>query len=391
MKKVILRAPVLSQSGYGVHSRQIARWLLGRDDVELFVEPVQWGATPWYLDSDLKDGLIGKLMKKASPAENETYDMSVQVQLPNEWNYKLARVNVGVTAAVETDVCNPAWIDSVNMMDHVIVPSSFTKDVLVKTSQSTGKEITTPIHVIPESFIDSIFDEDASIDLELDTDFNFLLVGQTTGQNADNDRKSIFHTIKLFCEEFKGNKSVGLVLKTNNGRDTKIDRQITTNLLKSVLQQVRTGEYPKVHLVHGTLNDKEIAGLYRHPKMHAFLSMTRGEGFGLPLLEAAASGLTVIATNWSGHLDFMNLGKFIKLDFELKEIHPSRVDGRIFVNGSKWAEVNQKSAKRKLRKFKEKPDVPFKWAEDLAEDIKAKFSFSAISNLYDAFFEENIQ
>ena len=66
MKKVLLRAPVLTQSGYGVHSRQVARWLVDlaeRKEIELMVQCVPWGDTTWYVNPDDFDGLIGKMMK----------------------------------------------------------------------------------------------------------------------------------------------------------------------------------------------------------------------------------------------------------------------------------------------------------------------------------------
>jgi hypothetical protein len=120
-KKVVLRAPVLSLSGYGVHSRQIAKWLLSRPDVDLIVHPVQWGMTPWQLNPNAYDGLIGKLMER-SREDKGPFDVSFQVQLPNEWTVGLAKKDVGVTAGVETTICNPGWIKNVNAIKNVILP-----------------------------------------------------------------------------------------------------------------------------------------------------------------------------------------------------------------------------------------------------------------------------
>ena len=66
-KKVLLRAPLLTNSGYGVHSRQIFDWLNTRDDIELVVECLQWGRTSWILAPELEGGLIGDIiMRKKS-------------------------------------------------------------------------------------------------------------------------------------------------------------------------------------------------------------------------------------------------------------------------------------------------------------------------------------
>lgn len=389
VKKVVLRAPVLSQSGYGVHSRQIARWLLSRPDIDLIVHPVQWGITPWYLDATAQDGLIGEIMSR-SRDDKGPFDVSVQVQLPNEWSTDLAKKNIGVTAGVETTICNPAWVTAVNAMDHVIVPSSFVKSTFERTGVLANNGAN--VSVVPESFIDSIVHESlgstTTMNVEFDTIFNFLLIGQMTGRSSENDRKNIFNTLKWFCETFSEDKDVGLVLKTNSGRESKIDRLVTVDIIKQVLSLVRKGPYPKVHLLHGIMSDADVASLYRHPSIKALITLTRGEGFGLPILEAAASGVPVIATNWSGHMDFMKLGKFVKVDFELKQIPKSRVDNNIFVSDAKWAEVSETDVKRRLEKFRRSPDVPKEWALELKDKLLERFSYDAIKPMYDAIWEK---
>ena len=57
---------MLSISGYGVHSRQIFKWLESRHDIDLKVQVLQWGNTTWMLNGDLEDGLIGRIMEKTS-------------------------------------------------------------------------------------------------------------------------------------------------------------------------------------------------------------------------------------------------------------------------------------------------------------------------------------
>ena len=88
-----------------------------------------------------------------------------------------------------------------------------------------------------------------------------------------------------------------------------------------------------VYLLHGAMSDDEIAGLYRNDKIKALVAPTRGEGYGLPLLEAAASGLPVMATNWSGHKDFLNTGKWINFDYRLQDVAKQKIDNNIFAAG----------------------------------------------------------
>lgn len=342
MKTVVIRAPLLSYSGYGTHSRQIFKWLLTQD-VNVITQVVPWGMTSWMINPDHEDGLVGEIMERSKPLKTKA-DISIQVQLPNEWDPSLAKRNVGVSAFVETDQCNPKWILNCNQMDMIVVPSEHVKRCI----ENTGS-LSVPLHVVPESYYDTI-PASEELNLPLDTTFNFLLFGQLTGTNPHNDRKNMFNTIKWFCEEFKDDPDVGIVIKTNSGKNTKIDKVVTEKLLRSLLKEVRPGPYPRVHFLHGSFTQAEVASLYKNESIKALISFTRGEGYGLPLLEAAASGLPVIATNWSGHLDFLNRGKFIKVGYSLQEIHKSRIDGKIFLPGMKWAEPIEKDAKIRLNR-----------------------------------------
>jgi glycosyltransferase involved in cell wall biosynthesis len=209
------------------------------------------------------------------------------------------------------------------------------------------------------------------------------LFGQITGDNPFNDRKNIFFTVKWLCETFKDDKDVGIVIKTNAGRNTLIDKNRTSQLMKMLVKECRKGEFPKVHLLHGEMSNHEVAALYRHEQIKALVTLTRGEGYGLPILEAAASGLPVIATGWSGHTDFLNLGKFISLSYNLKEVHASRIDGKIFLPHMKWAELIESDVKKKLSKFRSSSSVPKDWATELKTTIVERYSLEAIKKLYD--------
>ena len=383
MKTVVLRGPVFTLSGYGTHCRQIARWLLEKG-VDFKIDALQWGMTPWLLDPTHQNGFIGDLMKRASPTQVKP-DVSIQVQLPNEWNQTLANYNVGVTAGVETDKCNPQWVTACNAMQKVIVPSKHTLACLLNTATLSNQSLR-DVDIVPESFIDECLLPPSTTtiaNLNFSTDFNFLVFGQLTGNNKDNDRKSIMNTVQWLLEEFRDNKNVGIILKINAGKNSLMDRETVVRLVNELAKLHRVGVYPKIHLVHGHMSDNDVASLYYHPKVKALITATRGEGFGLPILEAAACGLPVIATGWSAHTEFLSLGKYIKLQYVLNTVHQSRIDNNIFVEGAKWAEVDEIDFKKKTRKFYEKPEIPKRWAQDLSSLIRENYSFSAISKRYD--------
>ena len=379
MKSVVIRAPLLSKSGYGEHSRQIFKYLLTKPGLEITTQVVPWGITPWSVGDSSFDNLGGEITRRSAQDPNKKYEIAIQVQLPNEWDAGLANFNIGVTAGVETDRCNPLWPTiHCNKMDLIIVPSQHTKE----TIENSGKT-TTPIVVIPECYFSQLNDDPEPIDLDLKTDFNFLTVGVLTGATPATDRKNLFYLLKWFVEEFKNDKTVGLIIKTNRGRESTIDRKITLGILSKILHELGHQRNPRVYLLHGNMSREEMNSLYRHPRVKALLSATRGEGFGLPMLEAAAAALPVIATNWSAHTEFLNKGRWIKVDYTLQPIDKSRLDNQIFVPGASWAEVSEVAFKKAMRKFRKSNDIPKKWAKGLSKKLKESHSESAIFHAYE--------
>ena len=385
--KVIIRAPLLSVSGYGVHSRQVFSYLENsKFNFEIEAQIVNWGNTSWLVNPEDEGGIVERIMSLTGKREGVS-DLSLQIQLPDEWDPNLARVNIGISAVVETDICRKEWVDACNKMDAVIVPSRHAKQCLEQSG-----ELKVKVFIVPEWFYEEIqtsdFSENKFSNIEFDTKFNFLILSQLTGQHADTDRKNIFYTIKWLCEAFNGDPDVGIVLKTNHGRGTSIDRELTRNLVNRLVSEVRQGPFPKIHMIHGNLTSEEICGLYRNKSIKSLVSLTRGEGFGLPILEAAASSLPVIATNWSAHTEFLSLGKFIKVNYKLVNVPEEKVDKRIFVKNARWAHPDEEDFKKKILKFKSKNQLPEEWAQQLSERIISDYSRRSISEIYDSVLEE---
>lgn len=378
MKRVVIRAPLLSKSGYGVHSRQVFQYLLSQPNLEVKTQIVPWGITPWCVNPSSYGGLAGEAERR-SASESDRFDVSFQVQLPNEWDPSLAQVNVGVTAGVETDKCNPIWTSvHCSKMDCVIVPSDHTKNTLLASGATQ-----TPIHVVPEAYFPELLNEPKPLGIDLPTAFNFLTVGVLTGTTPDTDRKNLFYLIKWFVEEFRDDDDIGLIIKTNRGRETAIDRSVTEKTLRQVLMEVGHTGTPRVYFLHGDMSRDDMNSLYRDDSVKAFISATRGEGFGLPLLEATVAELPVMATNWSAHTEFLNQGKWIKFDYTLCDVPPERIDNNIFVAGSRWANPLEQSIKSSLRKFKKQSNIPRTWAKDLSEKVKETNSMSSVMKHYD--------
>jgi glycosyltransferase involved in cell wall biosynthesis len=385
-KKIIVTGPALTQSGYGEHTRFLLRSLKTREDVfDIYLHNVNWGRTNWLFEDNEERRWMDFLLQKTVQYNQQggQFDMSAQVTIPNEWK-NLAPINIGVTAGIETTKVSPQWIEKSWGVDKIITISNHSKQVFENTSyeatnNETGEKFiarcTSPIDIVhyPVKNLDTV-----DLGIELDYDFNFLTVAQW------GPRKNLENTVKWFIEEFK-DKEVGLVVKTNFAKNCLLDKRLTTHKLRQLLAQ--SGERKcKVYLVHGYLSDEEINSLYTHPKIKALVSATHGEGFGLPLFEAAYNALPIVAPSWSGHVDFLYMPKkdkngkiknkamFSKIDYTLAPVPQEAVWDSVLQADSMWCDVKEPSFKLKLKDMLDNVDRHKKRAKDLQKHVLDNFS-----------------
>ena len=399
--KVLVVAPVLTRTGYGEHARFVLRALRNLPGIDLFVSPTEWGRSGWIWEDTEEREWIDGLIKKAALHQQQKapFDASIQVGIPNEWK-KLAPINIGVTAGIETTLVAPVWLERANMMDKVITVSEHSKNIFDTTSyegvhRETGQKVVlscnTPIEVVhyPVKKYDKV-----DLPLELDTSFNFLTMAQW------GPRKNMENTIKWFVEEFIDNPEAGLVVKTFAKGGSLIDRTMAMNTLAKVLEKYKQRQC-KIYLLHGDMSEEEIHSLYTHSSIKALVSLSHGEGYGLPHFEAAYSGLPVVAPEWSGYLDFLCMPKkskkggtkvkaqFAAVDFDLLPVQKEAVWDGVIQADSKWAFPMAGSYKMKLReiykdygRFKKQAKSLQKWItknfEAAGQQEKLKDSIMAV-------------
>lgn len=383
-KKIFVRGPVLSQSGYGEQSRFALRALRSREDLfDIYVQPINWGKTGWvWEDSEFRRWMDTRILETQLLLQNKQLqpDISLQITIPNEFQ-KMCPVNIGYTAGIETTKVAPQWLQKGNDMDKILVVSQHAKDSYVNTvaqaqNQQTGEvvpyKLETPVEVVWENTPMSEVTE--SIEgFEPRHDFNFLVVSQM------GPRKNLNNTIKWFVEEFV-DQDVGLIIKTNLKSNSRIDKEHTENAIKAIL-----APYPdrkcSVSLLHGDLTESQMRGLYEHDKVKAMVNISHGEGFGLPLFEAARSALPIIAVGWSGQVDFLRHdGKdlFLKVKHEMKPVQKEAVWNGVIQADSQWAYADQGSFKMALRMMRKKYNEFETQAKTLQGLVNEKFSDKAL-------------
>jgi len=396
-KKIVVRGPVLSRSGYGEQTRYALRSLRAYENIfDIYLIPVGWGQTGWMFEDNEERRWFDFLAKKTGMyAQNGgQFDMSLQVTIPNEWE-KIAPVNIGYTAGIETDKIAPGWVEKCALMDRITVISEhakygFDNTTYEATNQQTGEVIPDFRCTVPVTSVSYPYKniETQEVSLNLDFDFNFLCVAQWSV------RKNLENTVRGFVEEFK-NDEVGLVLKASCRNNSVIDRAMTNNQLENLLKP-----YPdrkcKVYLLHGDMTEEEMTGLYNHPKIKGLVTTAHGEGFGLPIFEAAYNGLPVIAPDWSGHVDFLyapkkdkkgnvkNKPHFIKIDYDLAPIQQTAVWDGVLNADSRWCYPKQQSYQSSLRKLYKDSKMYKGIANKLQKHIQTEF---AADKMYKKFVE----
>ena len=363
----LVTAPVATRSGYGAHSRDIVRSLIKLDRYDVKIWSVRWGNTPMNaLDvNDPNDKIIvdRMLSEPNLPAQPELH---IHIVIPNEFS-SLGKYNIGITAGLETTACPGEWIQGINRMNLNIVPSLFVKDVLENVSfdiqdERTGQnqgvlKTEKPIEVLFEGVDTNIFKKTNEFTKEfleemdkIEEDFSFLYVGHWLQGGLGQDRKDTGMLIKVFCETFKNmKKQPSLVMKMSSAGFSVMDRENMLNRIDEIKSQVK-GKCPNIYLIHGDFTDDEMNQLYNHPKIKTHISFTHGEGFGRPLLEATISGKPVIASNWSGHTDFLESKYCVMLEGNLEKVQKGSFPDNFYVEGSQWFTVNYQKASQTLRK-----------------------------------------
>jgi len=376
MKKVIVRGPALSRSGYGEHTRFLLRSLKDNKDFDVYLLNTPWGATSWlHEDSEEREWIDSLLMKTLESGREEKFDLSLQVTIPNEWR-PMAEKNIGITAGIETNKISDAWLQSAMSVDKIIVPSKHSKEGFLNnkkemTSPDGEKTIEltcqTPIDVVSFPFRNI---EPENLNLNLTTNFNFLTVAQVS------PRKNIEASLLAFLEEFQNEEDIGYVIKLNIKNNCIIDRRHTESSIQSLLES-----YPdrkcKVYLLHGNMSDEELAGLYTDNSIHGYLSTSHGEGFGLPIFEACGHGLPVVAPNWSGYTDFTTKkgeSQILDVDYELREVQDQAVWDGVIEKGSEWCYVNLANVRSQMRELYNNAETQKENANKLKETMRKKYT-----------------
>lgn len=349
-------APVDRYGGYPARSRDFVKSLIRlKPTWDVKIISCGWGNTrAGFLEDHGEDEILSRII----PQLDFQPDYFFSITVPNEWQ-KVGKFNIGVTAGIETTLCHGDWIDGCNRMDLVLVSSQHGKTVFENSrfdiqDRRTGQvirtvQLQTPVEVLMEGVdVEKYFPKNmpgktfqkTELSTYLDTipeSYLYLVVGMWMQGVMGEDRKNIAYTIKMFLKTFSGIKSPpALLLKVHQATTSLMDRERITQYINEIKSTVPEASHLNIYLLHGDLSDSQMNELYNHGKVKTLVSFTKGEGFGRPLLEFSVTGKPIIASGWSGHVDFLNKDFIIFVSGTLTPLHPSSVVEKTLIKEAKW-------------------------------------------------------
>ena len=350
----VVSCPIDTYSGYGARSRDFVKALIKLDKYDVKILSQRWGNTAWGFIEDHEEEW-GFLQPLIIDQMTEQPDIWCQVTVPNEFQ-KVGKYNIGLTAGIETTICAPQWIEGLNRMDLNLVSSEHAKKVFETTGyeqknqqgQVIGQlKLQKPIQVLIEGANLDIYKPLPKKELQyadllqdinsIPENFAFLFVGHWMQGDIGEDRKNVGLLIKAFYEMYKNKKKApALILKTAITNASNVGRREILRRVDTIRNSIQAKRLPNVYVLQGDFSNKEMNELYNHPKIKAMVSLTKGEGFGRPLLEFSLTNKPVIASNWSGQIDFLNPEFTALINGKLNPIHPSAQIKDLLVEGSQW-------------------------------------------------------
>ena len=410
----VISAPPDTYSGYGARSRDFIKAIyeLKKDEWDIKILSQRWGSTPWnFLKDNIEDWgwmldliLVGNQLPKQP-------DIWFQITVPNEFQ-PVGKVNIGVTAGIETTICDPSWVEGINRMNVTLVSSKHAKHVFETSifeqkDKATGAlirsiKIEKPIEVLFEGVDlnkyfsiapDELIRTDLVADLStIKEDFCYLYVGHWIQGDLGEDRKNTGLLIRQFLETFKNKKSKpALIVKTSMAGSSIMDRDEILKRIDAIRDSVDGKDLPNVYFVHGDLEDSDINNLYNHPKVKAMISLTKGEGYGRPLAEFCLTKKPIITTNWSGHIDFLSPEFTVLLPGQLTQIHPSAVVQNMLIPESGWFSVDIAAANKAMIDVFENYGKYEVMGKRQAHKIKTEFNFDNMVLLLGTYLKTYVQ
>ncbi|MEO9228672.1 MAG: glycosyltransferase family 4 protein [Devosia sp.] len=244
------------------------------------------------------------------------------------------------------------WLPALNRVDEVMVSTSFIRNAVANVTNKPVWSVPLPINQSPDN-------GQVRSDFELDDDdFIFLNSFDFSSYLA---RKNPLATIEAFRLAFAdGRPNVKLLIKSSNGHRYPEKLRVLLNAAAADKRIIVRDE---------VIGRGDLGALQRCAD--AYISLHRAEGFGLGLAECMRLGKPVIATAWSGNMDFMTPDNSCLVDYQLVPVGEGEY---LHCRGQRWADPSVDHAGKLMRRLVEDRGFASRIGDQAASDIRARLS-----------------
>jgi glycosyltransferase involved in cell wall biosynthesis len=246
-----------------------------------------------------------------------------------------------------------AWLPSLRYLHEIWVPSELTRIAVCAATDL-------PVHVVPHPLPPAIVSPNMRARLGLPADALIVLTAFHMGSAFT--RKNPLAAISAFRRAFGDAPDRLLAIKL-------IDHGASP-IARAELERAIAGA-SNIRLINVMLPPADMAGLIA--AVDIVLSLHRSEGFGLVPAEAMQLGQPVVATGWSGNMDFMNAGNSAPVSYDLVPVQDP-YDGAFIADGQLWAEANVDDAAHWLRRLAAEPELRERLGSAARADIARQLS-----------------
>ena len=361
MSKIKLRytSACRDTSGYAAAARDYITALLDTNEVDLTLQLASFEQTK--VKHEAFEQKVYGLVGKAVP-----FDVQI-VHLTPE-NFPSCRVtdkyNIAYTAW-ETELLPKGWAELLNSMEEVWVPSQWNAEVF----KNSGVKV--PITVIPHVTHTPVESDEGSLTFPNMTEGSYLFYSIFQWLERKNPRA----LLTAYFTEFTPKDQVYLLLKSYRMNCSNSEKQAIRTDIEAVKKSLSLHYYPPVIFFGDLLSKEQIGAL--HQRGDCYISLQRGEGFGIPLAEAMSHSKPVITSNYGGCLEFMN-----KDNSFLVDTRRTPVQGMIFQNYSGdmvWGDPDIMDARRLMRYCYENRDKAAQVGQKAADDIQNNLNSKVVA------------
>lgn len=275
-----------------------------------------------------------------------------------------APISIGRTM-FETDAVPIGWLNKMNSVTEIWVPSEFNKKTFCDAGLDENKIFILPGAIDVEKYNP---EKVKPYKLKDEQSFHFLTVFDWSL------RKGWDVLIQAYLEEFQGDENVSLILKVYKMLNSH------SNPHEDILQiakKIGKRNLPRIELIDSYMKNEQLIQLYA--AADSFVLPSRGEGWGRPYMEAMAMGLPTIGTRWSAQVDYMNDDNSYLIDVEKLTLVDQSMP--LFYHGHHWAQPNVDHLKQLMRKIFENQEEAKRVGIKAREHMLSHYSHEKIAKM----------